>query len=125
MRNESRAGVRAWARWEWSQDVMQGKWSKPWYIVTDPTCMASLLKGPKGEIFFCNPNHPQKRIGLTIRSSSDGGKTWNDGKIIAPGGAMYSCMTLLRDGRIGILYESDEAEGLVFAKVEWQHLGEP
>jgi len=34
---------------------------------------------------------------------------------------MYSCLTVLRDGRIGVLYESGEVAGLVFARfpLEW------
>ena len=118
MRNESKAGVRAWARWEWKEDVMQGAWSQPWYTVTDPTCMASLIRTDKGELLYSNPNDAQRRVNLTVRKSTDGGKTWDTGRVLDPGGAMYSCMTVLRDGRIGMLYESVDAEGLVFLRFE-------
>lgn len=118
MRNESRAGIRAWARWEWKEDLLNGKWSEPWYGVTEPTCMASLIRGPQGDLLFSNPNHPQKRVALTVRRSKDEGKSWDEGRVLEPNGAMYSCMSVLRDGRIGILYESDAAEGLVFARFE-------
>jgi sialidase-1 len=121
MRNESRAGVRAWARWEWSGDLMSGKWSEPWFTVTDPTCMASLVRHPQGELLFSNPNHAQKRLALTIRTSSDHGVTWSDGRLLERNGAMYSCMAVLNDGRIAILYEGADAKGLVFARfpLEW------
>lgn len=118
MRNESRAGIRAWARWEWKEDLLNGKWSEPWYVATEPTCMASLIRGPRGNLLFSNPNHPQRRVALTVRQSQDGGKSWDEGRVLEPNGAMYSCMTVLRDGRIGILYESAAAEGLVFARFE-------
>ncbi len=121
MRNESRAGVRAWARWEWRNDLMQGQWSEPWFTVPDPTCMASLVRHPHGELILSNPNHASRRIALTIRSSSDGGRSWSAGRLLDPGVAMYSSVAVLRDGRIGVLYESGDATGLVFARfpLEW------
>ena len=121
MRNEAHAGQRAWARWEWKDSVLAGKWSEPWLTVTDPTCMASLIRHPHGELLFSNPNNPGKRVALTIRTSGDGGRTWSDGRLLDPGFSMYSCMTVLRDGRVGILYESGDTAGLVFARfpLEW------
>lgn len=116
MRNEARAGIRAWARWDWQGDLMQGKWSETWLNVPDPTCMASLIRHPHGELIFSNPNHAQRRVALTIRSSTDSGRTWSAGRLLDPNGSMYSSLTVLRDGRIGVLYESSEAAGLVFAR---------
>lgn len=115
MRNEARAGQRAWARWK------DDKWSEPWLAVTDPTCQASLIRHPHGELLLSNPNNPKRRDHLTIRHSTDNGQTWSDGKLLDPGFSMYSCMTVLRDGRIGILYESGDTAGLVFARfpLEW------
>jgi sialidase-1 len=116
MRDESRSGQRAWARWEWDgTDLMKGRWSPWWRALPDPTCMASIVKHPSGKLVYSNPAHPQQRISLTVRASVDGGKTWNTGRLLEPGGAMYSCLTILRDGRIGILYESVEDVGLRFA----------
>lgn len=125
MRNEARAGVRAWARWEWQGELMQGKWSEPWLAVPDPTCMASVIRHPHGELIFSNPNHTQRRVALTIRSSTDAGRTWSTGRLLDPSGSMYSCLTVLRDGRIGVLYESADAAGLVFARfpLEWVQEG--
>jgi sialidase-1 len=97
---------------------MQGEWSKPWYTVTDPTCMASMIRTSKGALLFSNPNDVRNRVNLTLRKSADGGSTWDTGRVLDPGGAMYSCMTELKDGRIGMLYESVDAEGLVFLRFE-------
>ncbi|WP_425613674.1 exo-alpha-sialidase [Anatilimnocola sp. NA78] len=115
MRDESRSGQRLWARWNWTT----GAWSESWRVVPDPTCMASLLRHPHGELLFSNPNSATKRIALTLRSSTDQGKTWTDGKLLDPRGCMYSCLTTLSDGRIGILYEVDN--GLTFARfpLDW------
>ncbi len=116
MRDESRSGQRAWARWEWTGRVTEGRWSEPWITVTDPTCMASLIRYPGGPLLFSNPNDAKRRVSLTVRTSLDGGKTWTSGRTIDPAGAMYSSMTILKDGRIGMLYESVEDDGLAFVR---------
>ena len=115
MRNESKAGRRAWARW------LNGAWSAPWLDVTDPTCMASIIRHPQGVLLFSNPDHANRRVRLSLRTSRDDGRTWSPGKLLDPGVCMYSCMTVLRDGRIGILYESGDTAGLRFCRfpLEW------
>lgn len=131
MRDESRSGLRAWARWDWEDSILNGTWSQPWMTVTDPTCMASLIRHPNNVLLFSNPNDFKRRISLTVRQSDDhilpgnsgstAGKKWSDGRVIDPDGAMYSSMTVLRDGRIGMLYESSEEDGLVFVRfpLDW------
>ncbi|MFM7862651.1 MAG: exo-alpha-sialidase, partial [Planctomycetaceae bacterium] len=116
MRNESRSGQRAWACWEWQGDIWNGNWGASWLDQPDPTCMASLIRHPHGELIFSNPADGKPRQRLTIRSSVDGGRTWSRGRLLDPGGAMYSCLTVLADGRIGLLYESVDAAGLVFVR---------
>lgn len=125
MRDESRSGKRAWARWTWAPNTSDsdrtdgnspppGSWSDPWFAVPDPTCMASLIRHPHGELLFANPNSSTKRVALTIRSSTDGGHTWSSGQLLDPHGCMYSCMTVLADGSVGILYETEGT--LTFAR---------
>lgn len=125
MRNESRSGQRAWARWEWQGELWSGKWSASWLDLPDPTCMASVIRHPHGELIFSNPADAKQRQRLTIRSSLDGGRTWSRGRLLDPGGAMYSCLTVLADGRIGLLYESVDTGGLVFARfpLDWVQEG--
>lgn len=120
MRDESRSGQRAWARWTWTgQAAASGHWSEPWHALPDPTCMASLVRHPLGELLFSNPNSSTQRVALTIRSSSDDGQHWSPGQLLDARGCMYSCMTVLADGQIGILYEV--AGTLTFARFprEW------
>ncbi len=124
MRDESRSGQRAWARWEWKGDVLKGQWSEPWLAVPDPTCMASLVRHPAGPLLFSHPNDAKRRVAMTVRASTDGGKTWSAGRLLDGRPSSYSCMTVLRDGRIGILYETGEKTGietLTFARfpLEW------
>lgn len=124
MRDESRSGQRAWARWEWKGDLWNGQWSRHWLALPDPTCMASFIRHPRGPLLFSNPNDPKRRVAMTVRASTDGGRTWNRGKLLDVRPSAYSSMTVLRDGRVGILYETGEKTGietLTFARfpLEW------
>ena len=108
MRDESRSGQRKWQRLDGS------KWSKSWLTLPDPTCQASLLRHPNGTLLFSNPANPNARTTLTVRTSKDDGQTWSEGRVIDPRGSMYSCMSVLRDGRVAMVYEG--AGGLIFAR---------
>lgn len=121
MRDEARSGQRAWARWEWSGSLLSGRWSPSWHAAADPTCMASLIRHPRGALVLSNPDDPKERRTLTIRTSGDGGRTWSTGRVLEPGAAMYSSLTVLRDGRIGVLYERGLEYSLVFARfpLDW------
>ncbi len=105
MRDESRSGKRAWAKFTWKDDIAGGKWSEHWLDLPDPTCMASLIRHPSGALLFSNPNSAKHRVAMTVRTSDDDGKTWSAGRLLDPRGSMYSSMTVLADGSIGILYE--------------------
>lgn len=124
IRNHGNRKLRAWARYAWSGDLSRGQWSEPWFVVPDPTCMASLIRHPAGPLLFSNPNSQTTRIAMTVRSSTDGGRTWNAGRLIDPGLSGYSCLTVLADGQIGMLYERGEVkynESLHFVRftLEW------
>jgi sialidase-1 len=118
MRDESRSGKRAWARYEWAGDVTKGAWGAPWFTVPDPTCMGSLIRHPAGPLLLSSPGSPKERKALTVRTSSDGGKSWGEGRVLDPRPCAYSCMTPLADGRVGVLYECGDRgayETLTFA----------
>jgi sialidase-1 len=56
---------------------------------------------------FSNPAS-LKRERLTVRASYDKGATWPVAKLIYVGPAAYSCMTILPDKTVGILFECGE-----------------
>ncbi len=98
----------------------------------EPVCQASLRRGswPDGErrsvILFSNPASA-KRERLTVRASSDEGQTWPVSRLLDARPSAYSCLAILPDGAIGILYEAGATspyENLIFARFAWAWLTE-
>ncbi|MCK4989535.1 MAG: exo-alpha-sialidase, partial [Bacteroidales bacterium] len=93
-------------------------WSELKYdeALPDPGCQGSILgcsfpgNREQNMILFSNPSHQKKRIKGTIRLSLDNGKTWKWSKQVEPGAFGYSCLTQLKDGSIGLLYEAGESK---------------
>jgi sialidase-1 len=103
MRDESRSGQRAWCRF----DPKTQSWGDPWFALPDPSSQASLLGHPDGSLLFSNPASSKARATLTARTSFDGGQTWSSGRLVDPRASNGSCMSLLKDGRIALLYEGE------------------
>lgn len=53
--------------------------------------------------------HFRRRAELAVNLSEDGGATWPAYTVVSPTSAAYSDMVLLRNGRIGMLSERDDA----------------
>jgi len=88
----------------------------------EPICQASLISleahaGAKPRLAFCNPASTDKRMNLTLRISSDEGKSWPVSEVIDAGPSAYSSMAQLGDGTIGILYEQGNYRELRFVLV--------
>lgn len=79
----------------------------------DPTCQSSAIRYPNradgGEVLvlFANPADPHRRANGTVRLSEDGGLTWSCSRQVEAGAYAYCCLTVLNDGTVGLLYESD------------------
>jgi sialidase-1 len=94
-------------------------------VLTEPGCQASLisadiiLNGEKKRIlFFSNPDHPSQRSNMTIKASLDDGLTWPieyQVKINEETGYGYSCLTMVDQDNLGILYEGNKE--LFFQKI--------
>ena len=99
--------------------------------LVEPVCMASLLKVNaqdnvlnKDILLFSNPESTQKRDHITIKASLDGGLTWAESdKILidAEEGWGYSCLTMIDNETVGILYESSVSQ-LLFQSVKLKDL---
>ena len=86
--------------------------------LVDPVCQASLISLGKGRLLFSNPANT-KRVRMTVKLSRDDGPSWPVARVIHEGPAAYSSLALLKDGRIGLLYERGESrayEVITFAR---------
>lgn len=85
----------------------------------EPVCMGSLITYPENRtteeaswLFFSNPASTDTRNNITIKASSDQGHTWPEAHQVlldAGTGWGYSCMTVIDEKHLGILYESSQA----------------
>ena len=86
-------------------------WTKPGFDegLFESVCMASIAAMDTDEgrvILFANPDSGSSfRKNLTVKLSYDDGKTWPVSKVLDPGVAAYSDMTVTPDGTILCLYE--------------------
>lgn len=90
--------------------------------LVEPVCQGTLLTvfdRKKPRLLFLNPNSETRRENLSLRSSTDGGRSWSAGKTMAPGEAAYSDMALLGRKRLGILYEKGSDGGIYFIGGKW------
>jgi sialidase-1 len=96
----------------------------------DPTliesvCQASLIALPpaaessagKNLLIFSNPAVPTGRNRLRVRVSEDEGETWPHSQLVWEGSSAYSSLVALPEGQIGLLYERDNYQQLVFARL--------
>jgi sialidase-1 len=74
----------------------------------EPICQASLLAitlDSKPALLFSNPADREKRRAMTVRLSTDDGKTWGTSRAIHDGPAAYSSLAELAPGEFACLYE--------------------
>jgi sialidase-1 len=79
------------------------------YQLPDEQVQASFIEygkyGKDSMYLFSNPSNPWDRVYMAIKTSFDDCKTWSNEKLIYGGKAAYSCMAVLPDGNIGLLFE--------------------
>lgn len=91
----------------------------------ESNCMASLISARvmvngtlKDVLFFSNPNDKYNRAHMTIKASLDGGVTWPvqyHAELNSDDSYGYSCLTMIDDNTLGILYEG--VKELYFQKI--------
>lgn len=89
----------------------------------DPAVQASLLTLPDGRLAFCNPANRGARVGLTVRISVDGGRTWPVSRLIDPGPSAYSDLVMIDDRHLGVLYERGNQGGIALVSLPLDSLG--
>jgi len=100
-------------------------------LIEPGSCMASLIdlaqEGAKelpGWLLFSNPDSTRGRHHITIKASPDLGETWpkEHRMLLDEGnGAGYSCMSLIDDQTVGILYEGSQAH-MTFQRIPLNEL---
>jgi sialidase-1 len=93
--------------------------------LVEPACQASLIRyrAEKELVLFSNPAST-KREKMSVRLSTDDGRTWTHARRLWDGPAAYSCLAVLPDGTIGCLYERGDKgpyEEIVLAqfRLDW------
>ena len=80
--------------------------------IPDPVCQGSVIAGSAaGKNGFCplylaNSSDKKERRNLTLRTSGDGGKTWQIKKVIEEGFSAYSDLALLDDRHLACFFEA-------------------
>ncbi len=80
-----------------------------------PVCQASFLRYTsildgyvKDRVLFSNPSNTSSRNNMYIQMSTDEGESWTVKKLLKAGPAAYSSLTILPDGSIGLIYETND-----------------
>lgn len=71
----------------------------------DPICEASIIRNGDGMLLFANPANTERRDNMTVRVSNDDGRSWTTQKTVYKGNAAYSSLTILPNGKAGLLFE--------------------
>lgn len=104
-------------------------WSRPHPVdaLTDPGDNGSIIRyapeapasDPRSHwLLESNTDDPDLRRNLVVRQSCDDGKTWPIVRVVEPGSAAYSTLTMLPDGRIGLLYERNGYQKLSYTSFD-------
>ncbi|WP_167604870.1 sialidase family protein [Maribellus sediminis] len=88
----------------------------------EPICQASLLyTSDNNFLWFLNPANTDSRTNMTLKMSSDEGKTWKTHTVLHPGPAAYSDLCQINKNTIGCLFEGgmeNPYQGIVFTTVQ-------
>ena len=127
---DNRGGSRAvYTTTDWGMTWKEHESSRT--ALQEPVCMASLISVKaednvlkKDILLFSNPNSTQNRNNITIKLSLDGGQTWlPEHQVLLDEGTGwgYSCLSMIDQETIGILYESSVAH-MTFQTVKLRDL---
>ena len=89
---------------------------EPDLALPDPSDNGSLTVLSSGDV-ICTHNHDSDlRRNTVIKRSTDAGRTWSSGICIEADSSAYSTACELADGSIGVLYERNAYQEIVFSK---------
>lgn len=106
----SKNGGESWEDFSWNDDLPQC------------ICQMSVIKlegTKKASVLFLNPASREKRENGVLRLSEDDGETFTSSITLKKGPFVYSAMTQMPNGKIGILYEPDlECREIDFVSID-------
>lgn len=116
-----RTGQHRRAQVIWSLDGVPGKVTYPKGLI-DPGCQGSIV-AMGDALYLSNANSTVAREDLTLKSSTDSGRSWTSGCLVWGGPSGYSQQVILSEHkkRIGVLFESGHHkshEQIAFVDVE-------
>jgi sialidase-1 len=102
-------------------------WGKPQQVagLTDPPCQGSILRWEDaalpggGLLLFSNPAGKKKRVQMTVRASTDDGRTWPGSLRLHQGPSAYSCLVRVDEKTAACLYENG-AGGELYKEITFQ-----
>ena len=101
--------------WHWEE-------SRPSEGLLANNCNGDIIPWGKGMVIHSYIKGKDRREGLTLAVSCDGGNSWADFLMLQEGFAAYSTMVCFKNGDIGILYEDgsrseDGGYDIVFSRI--------
>lgn len=95
----------------------------------DPVCQGNIMRYTstldgydQNRILFSNPASTSSRVDGALRISYDEGQTWTYSKLYQTGSSAYSCIAALPNGKIGVLYETDNYTNIRFKRFSLEDL---
>jgi hypothetical protein len=95
----------------------------------DPICQGNILRYTstldgynQNRILFNNPASASGRKDGALRISYDEGQTWAYSKLYQSGSSAYSSLAILPNGKIGVLYETDDYATIKFKRFSLEDL---
>jgi len=96
-------------------------WDTKWLSdeLTTPMCQSAIMHCEDlAKTFHLGPADTTARAHLTLWSSTDKGRSWQVEQEVFEGSSAYSDLVYLGNGRLGVFYERNDYEEIVFEVVE-------
>lgn len=94
--------------------------------LVDPACNGglALLPTTDGPVVVASTcDGPDVRTRLSVRTSTDLGRTWSAPLLVDAGASAYSVCVPLADGALGLAWEAGDYDEIVFARITLEELG--
>lgn len=91
--------------------------------LVDPACNGGLVR-MDGLLVASMCDDAEHRHRLCLHTSEDNGHTWSEAVLIDDGAAAYSALCVIDENTLGIVWEADDYESIMFASCTVHEIGE-